>query len=78
MPASTFEGKHGAEVNNNTQLQVTKLNSYHGKSLWFCKRCMMTIRLAELVKGTTKEDDYTIYWHHINGECRHTLDDWSY
>ena len=41
--------------NNNTQLHVTRLNSYNGKSLWFCKHCMMAVRIAELVKGTTRE-----------------------
>ena len=65
-------------TNNNTQLHVTKIRSYGGKSLWFCKHCMMRVRIAEEIKGTTKEDDYTIYWHYINGECGHTLEDWSY
>jgi hypothetical protein len=64
--------------NNNTQLQLTKVTSYGGKALWFCKKCMMEVRVAEEVRGTTRESDYTIYWHYLNGECGHTLEDWSY
>lgn len=78
MQTSMIGGSADEETNNNTQMHVTKVNSIHGRSLWWCKHCGMSVRVAEHVTGNTKEDDYTIYWNYINGECGHTLKDWSY